>query len=580
MIAHAAGVTSGADRAVAYTSGERMQRVMRPHGQVRGARRLVTAVVLVALALGPCMALPRESGRWIRLETAHFVLYGNAGKSRVAEIGRNLERLREVLTKTTKGMAVHSPLPTYIFVFKNEPAFAPYKLDDEGRPTRVAGFFVGASDANFVAVDASAAASSFEVIYHEYLHYFMNNNLPNLPQWLSEGFAEFYSTFRARGGRAEIGRHIDRHLVTLQVRPMIPLRELFAVTVESDDYHGERAGTFYAESWALTHYLMVGSESRQDGINQYVNLLNRGADSVEAFREAFGFGLAEAEAELRSYVKRDRHAFLVYDLDTSFEKQPGRVTVLERVEVVYRLGELLSHSAPVRFDAAEAHYREALRLDDAHGPSYVGLGRLMEIRGRHDEAAAFYEKAIAVAPNYAPAYERYGHSVTQEYIEGTGGRVELNGATPDAMSKARALFEKSLELDPTSMNAHAGFGKTFYFGEADVGPGIASLTRATTAMPARTDILYDLLVLHVQAGDGSAARAVLNDALRHRAGDELVAHAERVIVTLDLRHSDALLAQGRIDEAIRLLEGILADHPEADLRQKVEAMLSMLKEQR
>ena len=108
----------------------------------------------------------------------------------MVEIGLKLERLRQVLTKTTKGMTVHSPLPTYIYVFKNERSFGPYKLDDEGRPTRVAGYFVGASDANYVAVDAAAAESSFSVIYHEYLHYFMNNNLPNLPQWLDENEAE------------------------------------------------------------------------------------------------------------------------------------------------------------------------------------------------------------------------------------------------------------------------------------------------------------------------------------------------------------------------------------------------------
>jgi len=521
--------------------------MMRSRTQRRAAQRLAGVVAMVMLALGPCLAQPAASGRWIRVETANFVLYGDAGKSRVVEIGLRLERLREVLTKTTKGMTVHSPLPTYIYVFKNERSFTPYKLDDEGRPSRVAGYFVGASEANYVAVDASAADSSFDVIYHEYLHYFMNNNLPNLPQWLDEGFAEFYSTFQVRGGQAEIGRHIDRHLVTLQVEPMIPLQRLFSVTVESDEYHGERAGTFYAESWALTHYLMVGSEKGQSGINQYVNLLNRGADPVEAFGAAFGFGLARAEADLGGYVNRDRLAYLVFDLDKDLEKQRGRVTPLERTEVVFRLGELLSHSAPVRFEAAEGHYREALRLDEAHGPSYVGLGRLMEMRGRYDEAAVLYEKAIAVAPDYAPAYERYGHSRLQDQIERSGGRVELDATTPDAMLQARALFARSLELDPTSMNAHAGLGKTYFFGGGDVGPGIASLTRAASALPARADILYDLLVLHAQAGDGAAARAVLDDGLRYRADDELLAHAERVIVTLDLKRSDALLAEGKID---------------------------------
>jgi len=540
----------------------------------RGVQRPAIAFLLAITAWGSCLALPAESDRWIRVETENFVLFGDAGKNRVVEIGQRLERLREVLTKTTKGMTVHSPLPTHIYVFKNERSFGPYNLDDEDRPTRIAGYFVGTSEANYVAVDASAADSSFEVIYHEYLHYFMNNNLPNLPQWLDEGFAEFYSTFRVRGEKAEIGRHVDRHLVILHVQPMIPLPQLFAITVESDDYHGQRAGTFYAESWALTHYLMVGSEKGQSGINRYVNLLNRGADSVEAFPAAFGFGLTQAEAELRRYVQRDRHAFLVFDLDKRPEKQRGQITPLERQETVYRLGELLSHTAPVRYEAAETHYREALRLDATHAPSYVGLGRLEEIQGLHTEAASFYEKAIAIDPNHAAAYERHGHSVLQEYLERTGGRLELNAATPEAMLEARALFTKSLELDPTSMNAHAGFGKTFYFGGQDVGPGIASLTRAAAALPARTDVLYDLLVLHVQAGNGQAARAVLDDALRHRADDELVAHAERAIVALDLQRSDALLAEGKVDEAMVVLERVADETGDPELEQQIRARLA------
>ena len=124
-------------------------------GKRRGGWRLAAAAVLFVLAVGPSLALPKESDRWIKVETANFVLYGDAGASRVVEIGQNLERLREVLTKTTKGMSVHSPLPTYIYVFKNGRSFAPYKRDDAGGPTRVAGYFVGASDSNYLAVDAA-----------------------------------------------------------------------------------------------------------------------------------------------------------------------------------------------------------------------------------------------------------------------------------------------------------------------------------------------------------------------------------------------------------------------------------------
>jgi len=542
--------------------------------RARIVHRLTVAVWLLALALTPCLALPKQSDRWVRVETANFVLYGNAGKGRVVEIGQNLERLREVLTKTTSGMSFHSPLPTYIYVFKNEQSFVPYKLDENGEPTRLAGYFVGASDANYVAVDAAAGDSPFDVIYHEYLHYFMNNNLPNLPQWLDEGFAEFYSTFRVRGARAEIGRHVPNHLIALNVSPLIPLEQLFEITVDSEDYHGVRAGTFYAESWALTHYLIVGSEKGRLGMNRYVNLLNRGADSVESFSTAFGFGLEQAEDELRAYVKLDRLGYLPYDLDEGPERQKGRVTPLEHEEVLFLLGELLGHTPPLQFEAAEAHYREVLRLDEAHAPSYVGLGRLRDLQGRPAEAAPLYKKAIQLDPTYAAAYERYGQSLLEQYIEGAGGRVELSGATPEVMVEARGLLEKSIELDPKSMNAHAAFGKTFMFGDQDVSAGIAALTAAAMAFPARTDILYDLLVLQVQAGNRSAARAILNDALRYRADDELLALAEMAVLSLDVARADALLAEGKVDEAMAVFERVADETHDPELEQQIRARLA------
>jgi tetratricopeptide (TPR) repeat protein len=536
-----------------------------------GLARWVAALGVALWALGPVLALPVKSERWIRVDTPHFVLFGNAGKHRVSEIGRNLEQLRDTLTRTTKGMSVHSPLPTYIFVFRNEASFAPYKLDPSGRPRDLAGYFVAGSDANYVAVDASAGESPFTVIYHEYLHDFMNNNLPDLPRWLDEGFAEFYSTFRVRGGKAELGLQIPRHLVTLRSGSMLRLDELFAVTVESDDYHGERAGTFYAQSWALTHYLMVGSERGRTGINAYVNRIGQGDDPITAFPEAFGMDLEQARQALREYVGRERIGYLVFELDDPLESSKPVTAPLERRQVVYLLGELLSHTLPIRYDDAEEHYREALRLDESHAPSYVGLARLEDFRGRYNEAIPLYDKAIAADPGYAPAYRHYGRSLLGSHIAATGGVLEESPSTTPVVARSRELFRKCLELEPDDANARAGLGKTYLFGAGDVEPGIVALTAASRELPSRTDILYDLLVLQVRAGNRTAARSILNNALRYRADDELVAQSERIVLSLDLEQADTLLAEGRVEEAVAVLERVAAETTDPELAAQIRA---------
>ena len=52
------------------------------------------------------------------------------------------------------------------------------------------------------------------MVFHEYAHLVISNVMRNVPVWLGEGLAEFYSTYEiGDGGReAVIGRAIVHHL--------------------------------------------------------------------------------------------------------------------------------------------------------------------------------------------------------------------------------------------------------------------------------------------------------------------------------------------------------------------------------
>ncbi len=83
------------------------------------------------LLTGPAAAGPDpRSGAadgWRRVDTDHFILFSSADTGRTDEIGAALERLRQVLARTFTGMEVNSPLPTYIFLFRDADAFRPYR---------------------------------------------------------------------------------------------------------------------------------------------------------------------------------------------------------------------------------------------------------------------------------------------------------------------------------------------------------------------------------------------------------------------------------------------------------------------
>ena len=85
---------------------------------------IATAALILMAAATPARALPKKEP-WIELRTANFTLFSNAGEKTVRRVGADLERLRDALSQLVPGLALNSPSPTYIFVFKNEASFQP-----------------------------------------------------------------------------------------------------------------------------------------------------------------------------------------------------------------------------------------------------------------------------------------------------------------------------------------------------------------------------------------------------------------------------------------------------------------------
>jgi protein O-mannosyl-transferase len=57
---------------------------------------------------------------------------------------------------------------------------------------------------------------------------------------------------------------------------------------------------------------------------------------------------------------------------------------------------------------AEKHYRETIRIMPSFKQAYTGLGHLLMIRGRQDEASRLLEKALEIDPTYGPAMKNLG----------------------------------------------------------------------------------------------------------------------------------------------------------------------------
>jgi hypothetical protein len=77
---------------------------------------------------------------------------------------------------------------------------------------------------------------------------------------LSEGIAEFFSTFRADGpnGKSVVGLVPEGRLRTFEDLGFMPLKEVLAPADVQALWASGRISLFYAEAWALVHYLATG----------------------------------------------------------------------------------------------------------------------------------------------------------------------------------------------------------------------------------------------------------------------------------------------------------------------------------
>jgi tetratricopeptide (TPR) repeat protein len=354
------------------------------------ARRLPIITALFLLLLIPLPASAKEN--WTRVQSKNFVVVGNGSASDLRKVAMRLEEFREAIALLLPKARLNTSVPTTVVVFKTHDSFDPFKPRYKGRTKeKIGGYFLRGADGNYIAMttETGSIVSPYHVIFHEFVHFLVGNSLIDAPLWLNEGLAEFYSTFETSNDdqKVAIGKPIVWHLAALGQGKMLPLRTLLAVDHKSPHYNeSSKAGVFYAQSWALTHYLMLGNGGkRQAQLGRFIAQLGS-MSTEENFRTSFGVGYSEMEKELNNYTYRISYPFMEYtlkrqlDFDKAIESAP-----LSEAEMKYYQGDLLARLRQP--DEAETYLQKAIELDSKLAAPRVSLGIMRLQQGRRAEAA-------------------------------------------------------------------------------------------------------------------------------------------------------------------------------------------------
>jgi tetratricopeptide (TPR) repeat protein len=459
-------------------------------------------------------------GNWVEARTENFVLFSNAPEKLTRDVARQLELFRSLLGRITSHIRLSSPVPTTLLVFDGEKSFSRYKPHEDVR-----GAFLPYTDGNFAAFIARPYIAPsprnlgdeshfpYETVFHEYVHYVLRNNFPNVPLWLNEGLAQYYSMFRVEGSSAQFGYPIRIALNNVKYGPWIPLDDL--LRTRSAREHDLLIGQFYCHSWFATHYILNGNEKRRTQLEGYLGLIENGIPSDQAFRQAFQTDPGSFTLELRKYLAGNQFYMASAPLDDASKLGEASVSPMAAADVLTHLGLWLAHLGKERHADAEAHFREALQLTPSHAAAQVGLGYVLDRSNRFDEAEGAYVRAIAADSTNVPARFYYGwHSLAAAITAGSTdatARLARN-------ERAREHLARCVELAPSFAEARFGLGLTFLYGAEPSAAGQALLEGAWKEQPSRMDIAYHAIRLSLATGHEDRARELVRVALRRFPG--------------------------------------------------------------
>jgi tetratricopeptide (TPR) repeat protein len=438
--------------------------------------------------------------KWTAVQSKHFLLVGSASESQIRDVAENLELFRTAYGKFFPLEEKAPTVGTTVIVFKSEAAFRPYKPLYQGKPANIAGYFQGGEDKNLIVL--SAEIETPRMIYHEYVHRLMSDNLASLPPWFQEGFAECFSTLEIEGRdkKLRLGRAIAEHVALLNQRRFMPLEQLFAVTPESKEYNEqEKQGLFYAESWALVHYMMLGPEDRKVRFFTFLNGLNKGTPAPEVFQRVFETDLSTFQRTFEAYIQQ-RLAWPAMEINS-----PGRLDrnkdmtarTLTEAEAEFYLGDMLLHDD--RLPEAETRIQAALRLDPRLAAAQLAMGQLLVRQTKDTDAVPFLERAAQLDPKNHLAHYYYASTLQNP-----------KRAPTDADTKrARAELQTAVELAPQFIPATELLANLNLTTNVDIPQTIDLLRKARTFAPSNDNLAVMLAFALVRTSQRDEARALV-----------------------------------------------------------------------
>jgi tetratricopeptide (TPR) repeat protein len=392
----------------------------------------------------PLLVSSVASADWIELSSPNFQLYTNGRTGDARRTIEYFEQVRDFFMRV-KSASMTTRLPVTIVLFKNAKEFKPYA------PNQAASaYYLGDRSRDFI-IMSGAGDEHFPLAVHEYMHLLIRHTELKLPVWLNEGIAEVYSTLKPFGGKILVGSVPQGRAISLQTEKWLKLDALFAVRHDSPEYNEkDRAGILYAQSWMLTHMLMLDGRFSPD-FAKFATLLTEGSSSQEAFLKVYGRTTAQLTNELSGYFRSNQLKGALFDTRLQKvevgEPRPADPTTVELT--LARLVMMLD-----RKEEASARLQRLAAEHPGRWEVWETMAQAAWHRGELPAARDAFRRATALKPPAWNLYWDYAQLAANDaehrttVIDALRESLRLNGANQEArLMLGWKLYEAGQDKD-------------------------------------------------------------------------------------------------------------------------------------
>jgi tetratricopeptide (TPR) repeat protein len=363
---------------------------------------------------------------WFEVRTQHFVVLTDTNEKQGIRVAAQFERMRSVFHLLMPTASDSAGSPIIVLALKDRKALQ--ALEPEVYLAKgqldLAGLFMRAPDKNYILLRMDAQGDHpFATVYHEYTHFMMRNASEWMPLWLNEGLAEFYQNSDIQDKEVLLGQASPEDILYLRQNRLLPLATLFKVDYASPYYHQEqKASVFYAESWALTHYIEItDGQKGTSRLQDYANLLVEKEDPVVAAQQAFG-DLNQLQQSLYSYIAQGRFMMFKVNKVVTVDQSTFQVRALSTPDADAIRADVLVYNQ--RTKDAQALIDSTLRDDPNNALAHETMGYLKFREGDMQAAGKWYGEAVKLDSQSYLAHYYYAAMSMQSSGAGQDAEIE------------------------------------------------------------------------------------------------------------------------------------------------------------